>query len=416
MAQIRPEFHHYIPRFILKTFADNFKLNTKDDFIANATDVFKATDPDVQFSNNQTSAQKNRGGKKGKKKRQSKTRYHVNVYQVEDHATVLSDVGKIYGEDDMYRDINEEDCMKFEKLLSKFESSSSKFIRDIWAGNDLSLTRSQLDDMKKFLAIMTYRGEHRRGQYYDENFDMMTLMSIKRHMSDKNMKTVQEVWLNNLKWLIETSIEDIVKEYIKASNIASRNPFALMNEYSGPIHVTEMMDFIHMVRNYMCVWEAEEGSEFILAEGCFGSYEGDRGICFHSFFVVSPRYAIVLVNRQHMWGKMGHRESWFGDHLHAMPETVYKNAIPLRTITQSDYSADDVFKYRRIKVPKQEVYIVNSIFLDARLKYLTYKSSVCMYKTLRYYDKIKKRLFHHQHDYSILRRKIVADLNRTHAS
>ncbi|KAK3811875.1 MAG: hypothetical protein J3Q66DRAFT_48945 [Benniella sp.] len=66
----------------------------------------------------------------------------------------------------MYRDINEDDCMKFEKPLVKFESSSSTFIRDIWTGNDLSLTRNQLDDMKQFLAIMTYRGEHRRGQYY----------------------------------------------------------------------------------------------------------------------------------------------------------------------------------------------------------------------------------------------------------
>jgi len=428
MAQ--SQFHHYIPRFILKTFADNFTLTTSDtDFIADTTGVFKATDSDVRLGSS-----KRGKGKHGKRGHQGGTRpptepsrpsrpsryfsYNINVYRAKGHSNELNDIARVYGLEDMYRDINEHDCMKFEKLLSKLESSSSKFIRKIWSGEDLSLTRAQLADMKKFLCIMMYRGEHRRGQYYDGMFDMMTYMSIAKHMEHKKIERVQDVWFDNLKWLIETPVDEIMKEFMIAFEAAPNDPLSIIGKYLGPIHVTELLDFGLMVYNYVCIWEAEEGSEFILSEGCFGSFEGFMGICFHNFFIVSPRYAIVLVNRQYMWGGIDDlpRKSWFGDHLHANPETVYvKGPLP-KNHTSSNFSLDDVFKYRRIIAPKKDVYTVNSIFLDARRKYLTYKSSACMYRSLQYYDKVKKRMFPNQHDYTILRRKLFADMNRTHDS
>ncbi|KAG0374979.1 hypothetical protein BGX24_009692, partial [Mortierella sp. AD032] len=74
--------------------------------------------------------------------------------------------------------------------------------------------------------------------------------------------------------------------------------------------------------------------------------------------------------------------------------------------------------YRRIVIPKEDVYKVNSIFLDSRRKSLTYKSSVNMLKSLRFYDKVKsdKVLFTYKHNYTILKSKLFADLNRTHSA
>ncbi|KAF9086397.1 hypothetical protein BGX29_001420 [Mortierella sp. GBA35] len=429
------QYHHYIPRFILKTFADNFTLNTSDtEFIANTSSVFKATAlPEVQLgssSSGRGSSRKRsgrgsrggggRGGHQGGTRRPSRQlSYHINVYRAENHTTVLNDIARTYGVEDMYRDITADDCMKFEKLLAKLESASSTFIRQIWTGEDLSLTRAQLSDMKKFLAIMMYRGENRRSQYYDESFDMMTLISVKKHMYNNNIERIQDVWFDNLKWLIETPVNDILKEYVKTLAIAPEDPFAILREYNGPIHVLELLDFAHMVHNYVCIWQAEEGSEFILSEGCFGAFEGHMGICFHNFFIVSPRYAIVLVNRNYMFGtmeKLPLRKSWFGESLHANPETIYMKGPLPKNMTESDFSSNDLFKYRRIVVPKQDVYMVNSIFLDARRKYLTYKSSVSMYKSLRYYDKVKEKMFDYRHDYSTLKRRLFADINRTHSS
>ncbi|KAG0351686.1 hypothetical protein BGX24_007791, partial [Mortierella sp. AD032] len=221
----------------------------------------------------------------------------------------------------------------------------------IWSGEDLSLTRTQLSDIKKFLCIMMYRGENRRGQYYNMQFDLSTLLSIKKHMDYNNIKKVQDVWFDNLKWLVETPVNSILEEFHKASNIAPDDPFATLLQYQGPIHVVELIDFGHMTNNYVCIWQAEEGSEFILTDNCFGAFEGDKGCCFHNFFIVSPRYAIVLVNRLYMWNMMGElpfRKSRFSEKLHANPEAVYAKGPLPKDFDDSDFSPDDVFKYRRI--------------------------------------------------------------------
>ncbi|KAK3844646.1 MAG: hypothetical protein J3R72DRAFT_521711 [Linnemannia gamsii] len=390
MVPTPAQYHHYIPRFILRTFADNFSLITSN------TEHIVPSTPGV---------------------------FEPIVKQGGADCTIeLNDTARAYGIYDMYRDIDADDEMKFQKLLSSLESASATFIRKIWSGEDLSLTRAQLSDMKKFLCIMRLRLEGRRGQYYNIQFDLKTLFSIKKHMEHNNIKKVQDVWFDNLKWLIETPVDRILVEYDKVVNIVPDHPFASSLQYQGPIHVTELMDFGYMASYYVCIWQAEEGSEFILSDNCFGAFESDKGYSFHDFFIVSPRYAIVLVSRMYMLPNIDVlplRKSWFSEKLHSNSETVYaKGPLPKNVVLKDHYSPDDVLKYRRIVVPKQDVYKVNSILLDCRSKSLTYKSPVNMLKSLRFYDRVKsnKVLFTFEYDYTILKRKLFADLNRTHSS
>ncbi|KAG0260962.1 hypothetical protein BGZ95_004324, partial [Linnemannia exigua] len=344
------QFHHYIPRFILKTFAENFSLS-------NSEFTMGTSNPDHLWF---------KPGDPSKLRRKVRPRHDINVYRVEGHTTNLTNVSRAYGADDMYRDVTMVNCMKFEKLLAKHECTSATFIRKIWnEEEDLSLTRAQLADMKKFLVVMMYRSEHRRSQYFNHSFDFHSDISVRNHMEHNNISNAQTVWFKNLKWIIEASAEDIVMEYHKAAE-ARANP----------------------------------------------------GIWFHNFFVVSPRFAIVLVNRLYLEERDKKEPRWtsmFSDQLHVFPETVYKKGRPSKDFNLATHATpDDVFKYKRIIVPKDEVYKVNSILLDDRRQFLTYRSNVSMYKTLRYYDKVKKTLFHDCHDYSILRRNLFSALNRTH--
>ncbi|KAF9913039.1 hypothetical protein EC991_005907 [Linnemannia zychae] len=276
------KFHHYIPHFILKAFADNFSLDALHaEFIADTTTIFDPTaNPGVQS-----------GGNKRNK------------------------------------DVTADDSMKFEKLLGTLERTSATFIRKIWKGESLSLTRTQLADMKKFLCIMMYRFEQRRDQYLGMKFDLKTLYSIKGHMyNHKNIKRVQD-------WLIETPMDVIMEEFSEAYGRPPGDPFDVTGQEKTPIHVAELVNFGNMAQNIMCVWEAEEGPS---------------SFC--------PKTALARSKAT----------------LH---------------------------------------------FLGARAKYLTYKSSVSMYKYLRYYDKVKSDTFlFHEHDYTILKRKLFDDLNRTHSS
>ncbi|KAG0001463.1 hypothetical protein BGZ80_009358 [Entomortierella chlamydospora] len=364
------QYHHYIPRFILKNFSDGSH----------------GMEGDPQ----------------------------IKIHDVRSQRSSQMNIGKVYGVQNMYRDLKSDDCMQFEKLLGKLDSSAEKFVNKILSGSrDLPLTRAGLLEFKKFLAIMMYRSECRRKQYTEDLFDMPTRLSILRHMRLNNIGSMQEVWFENLKWIIKTSMDDINKEVPKLNLMSG--PLAAL-AYNGPIHIAEFMDFISLTMHYVCIWQAPKGSEFILTDNCFGCYEGPVGITLHIFFVISPEYVVVMAHRAFMTGSgplSGFLEgSWFKD-FHASPDCVHakKNVRSL-----DDFTPEDVFKYRRIVIPKEKVWLVNSIFLDARHKFISHKSDAALYRSLVLYEKDEEKLFKNKHDYSVLKRKLFVEMNRTHSA
>ncbi|KAG0324829.1 hypothetical protein BGZ99_001393 [Dissophora globulifera] len=338
----------------------------------------------------------------------------IKMYRVKNKRLTLEDIGNVYGDQNMYRDITSDNCMMFEDLLSRLESSAANIVQVIRSGSqEISMTRTKLMDFKRFLAIMMFREHERRRQYAEDIFDPMTRMSIQRHMRFNNFTNIQDVWFENLKWILKTPTKEITD--ISVGFDKSENFSAAGLAYQGPIHWLELMDFSNLMRDYVCVWEAPEGTEFILTDNCFGCYEGFIGIVFHTFFIVSPKYAVVLVNRLYMWHDLRDlRESWFID-FHANPEATYSKKGATDPDPE-DFTPDDVFKYRRILLPKQKVWLVNSIFLDARQRHISHKSDAALYRSLLFYDKKKKVFFPNRHDYSDLKRKLFAEMNRTHNS
>ncbi|GJJ78099.1 hypothetical protein EMPS_10458 [Entomortierella parvispora] len=237
-------------------------------------------------------------------------------------------------------------------------------------------------------------------------------------MERNNIPNTQTLWFKDLKWIIQASSQDIATEYVEMVKAVGTS--GQLTSYQGPILSASMQDFGYLVASTItCMWQAEEGSEFILSDSCFGSWEGGPGYWLHNFFIVSPRMAIVLVSKMYMEGRyLGNSPgtSMFEDSLHDFPETDYKNGPPPRGFDRAThFTPDDVFKYKRIIVPKKTVYKVNSIILDNARESLTYKCSASMLKTLRYYDKVKAELFHEFREYPKLRRKLFMELNRTHS-
>ncbi|KAF9107333.1 hypothetical protein BGX27_008776 [Mortierella sp. AM989] len=377
------QFHHFIPRFILRNFIeeDGYKK----------TFVWKESEKAFSVM----------------KKSHKNDNPRIKSYDFQNQQSGLPRVKKMYGIQNMYKDITSDYCMKFEELLGKLECSAAIFIQKIVSDTqEISLSRTQLESLKKFLVIMTYRGEGRRMQYTNNMFNLTTKHSIQRHMDFNNILSIQDVWFENLKWLLNTETHAI---FIESLNVTTMDD---LKTYKGPIHVTELSDFGHLITNYVCIWQAQEGSEFILTDNCFGSYEGAGPIVFHRFYVMSPKYAVVLVHREYMWDDMDKlpvRKSWFED-FHATPDVVYTKEINEPT----DAMPTDIFKYKRIVVPKEKVWLVNSIFLDEGNKNMTYKSNASMYKSLALYDKLKATEFTNKYDYSVLKRKLFSEMNRTH--
>ncbi|KAF9092686.1 hypothetical protein BGX27_001757 [Mortierella sp. AM989] len=405
-ANFQTQFHHYIPRFILKTFSEDYEEAKQQTLIAPKQNKKKGRQKAAPIQSYQSTVVLI-------VRPMRRRDFEIKIYRVLKQDITLESISRAYGNQDMYRDINLEDCMLFEKLLSKLEDSSAVFIQKILSGQDISLTRTKLVEFKRFLAIMMYRDEHRRDQYFNDLFDNRTRHTIRKHMRFNNIDSIREVWFENLKWILKSSAEEIGKEALKI--YADSDFDKAVEEYKGPIHAYELLEYYHMTTNYVCVWEAQEGSEFIMSDNGFGCFEGDKGFFFHTFYIVSPKYAIVLANRGYMsdlFKEFPFRKSWF-EEFHPFPETVYKNK---KMESPKDFTPDDVFKYRRVLIPRKKVWLVNSIFLDERRKYISHRSNASMFKTLKFYDKNKDKMFIHKHDYSILKRQLFDEMNRTHST
>ncbi|ORZ07537.1 hypothetical protein BCR41DRAFT_399686 [Lobosporangium transversale] len=142
-------------------------------------------------------------------------------------------------------------------------------------------------------------------------------------MSQNNIDRVQDVWFENLKWIIKTPYDEIIKE---SSAIEPK-------------------------------WKKT------LTDKCFGAFEDENAIHFHNFYVVSPKYIVILVNCLYMWDlikTVGLRKSWSGGELHANSVVIYTKKSMRGA---EDFTPTDVFKYKRIVVPKEKVYLGNSIIL-----------------------------------------------------
>ncbi|KAF9933393.1 hypothetical protein FBU30_005602 [Linnemannia zychae] len=402
---VQTNSHYYIPRFILETFADNFTLDDREY-------IMKSSNPARPEFNPR---------KPNKLRYTVRPNYGINIYNLEDQSLGVIDVPRGYGVEDMYKDITDDDGTMVEELLSKLESTCALFIRQIWNEEKIkSLTRSQDADLKKFLVSMMYRSEHWRGLSSKSIHAYDMPYPITEHMFRNRIKNFQNTWFRSLKWLVETSVEDILKEYRKLSMIFLPEIYMKPSaQYQGPIVMDDLAHFGYLMsQTFVCVWKAEEGSEFILSNSCFGCFDGEYSGHFHNFFVVSPQYAIILVSpEQTDEYRMNPRSQTlsFGDQFNAPPEVKFKKGSPPRDFIPSTFfTPHDVFNYKTVVIPKNEVYNINCIFMDSQNRRLTYKSSVSMYKSLLYYNKTIALSFQRRHDYSTLKKRLLSELNRIH--
>ena len=104
-------------------------------------------------------------------------------------------------------------------------------------------------------------------------------------MKANNLSTFADAWLENIKTIM-------------ASDILPSNEDNLFDPSRWKS--LEQTDFwFHNMGTFVCIWEAPEPYEFIIADNTFGIWEGNCGPgmwsqAYHHFYPVSPRHIIVL--------------------------------------------------------------------------------------------------------------------------
>ncbi|CAB5367926.1 unnamed protein product [Rhizophagus irregularis] len=102
-------------------------------------------------------------------------------------------------------------------------------------------------------------------------------------MQKYKLKSIQEVWLQNIHKLLITEYKDI------------KNSFR--------IFMPDREDYIdRMMDHFLIIWQASENDEFIITKNGFGTFEGineplpqfNFKYAFHYFYVISLKLVLVL--------------------------------------------------------------------------------------------------------------------------
>ncbi|CAG8585982.1 2605_t:CDS:2 [Cetraspora pellucida] len=356
----KDEYHHYIPRFILRNFAiDNYERI---------------------FTSNRKQFNQNQKFWKTKKKGES-----LQIYDRDKDQLGISSIARTYGDINMYKDLNHDDTMHVEKKLANLEEKASKVVRDI-------IEASQIN-----------------GQI-DNRFDIVTESMIKSFMQEHNLENPQEVWLQNVREILDTPHEDV--------------------ETNLRVFPVDKMDYkMRIIDCFLAIWQAGENDEFIMTTNAFGIFEGINMItpmgpiqhAFHWFYVISPKLLLVLCDFRFREGigfesldrfyGSKHR-SIFGNvpHPPPIPEYVNISQSKLKPDSESDDTLDwlakdhwdkqtgikrqpnDKFTFTFVKVNSATVHLVNSILLNEATPDLQVSvlSLSYLYKTIVKYNKSVK--------------------------
>ncbi|KAH7357059.1 hypothetical protein BKA65DRAFT_220674 [Rhexocercosporidium sp. MPI-PUGE-AT-0058] len=278
-AQEKSQYHHFIPRFILRNYSHPGEPTTR------------------------SRSSKNRNRRNGSRTGEP-VLYGINLSGEEPVITETT-VAKTFGMMDMYRDLGASTKQhRVEEQLSVLESRAgeiiSKIRKEFEAGkDDVWMTRTQRDCLRKFLFIMKYRssGFHRR--YFHnitEDYNSDDREKMLKYMKEKRIEKPMDVWLDNIKAILDLKM-DYQMEW--------------MDKLRKRMYPDDAEWCINNIQGfYMAlVTPDSKEAEFLLTQNAYSIFEGASSLKlnpitgklevsayteFHLFAPIAPRLLIVL--------------------------------------------------------------------------------------------------------------------------
>ncbi|OJD33868.1 uncharacterized protein BKCO1_2700091 [Diplodia corticola] len=274
MSTERSQYHHHVPRFILRNFA-------------HYSDKAKA--------------------KKRKQKHQKRIDPDMlNVLQLEPEVKKAEmPLARAFGQRDMYRDFQKPvNQQHVEIQLGKLECIVAPIFHKIRKAQESGLSavrllRSERDELRRFLFVMRYRGSNQHKRFFDKDIDSYNAKdkgSLLQHMRERGFEKPIEVWLDNIKTMAEVKID---KEGTWFAEILQRI-----------YHRDADWAFVNMQAMYLAFCTpSNPDDEFLLTENAHDIFEGpvsftldpltgekNTTACteYHNFSAISPRVIAVL--------------------------------------------------------------------------------------------------------------------------
>jgi hypothetical protein len=279
----KSQYHHFIPRFILRNFAHPFRPPKNPP---------------------KGSAKRDKRRQKGGYQPGEPMLHAIHLAGAAAEVTETS-VSRTFGFTDMYRDFaNASNQHHLEEQLSRLESRAGEIVSKIRkafdAGNqEVWITRTDRDILRKFLFIMKYRGSSARKRFYHqriEDYSANDRESLLQYMREKGYQKPVDVWFDNIRAMLELKMDpklEWMEELKKRAYPADAEWF---------IKHTQMMYLA------LCT-PSHQDDEFLLTENAYSIQEGPVSLTvdpvtgesvmtcyteFHVFATISPKLMIVL--------------------------------------------------------------------------------------------------------------------------
>ncbi|KAL1715252.1 hypothetical protein EV715DRAFT_173966, partial [Schizophyllum commune] len=385
----RDQFHHFIPRFILRRYQVGPVLSK-----AERNKAYRRTGVDPEY---------------------------VLYYDVEKQTLDTRPIGKIFGTQNMYRDArNSFNVNHLEEKLGLLEKRAAKIIRGIHESipwGKFTLTRPDLEALRKFLFLMHYRRRTMWVSLFDKDLpgNEEGRDRLEEYGKAKGLHTPADIWLHFLQYFLETPHEQINRDGVAwmkdNKNLTSMSETEMIN-YLGGRNFEAILYQTQAQAYFPGVWEAAEGEEFVLTPSAFGMAEGfhieAREVFMHRLFILSPRLAIVLRNSalrpEYCTPEFRKKvASVLADYPLEFSEPTYangRNGIPwdrnaspgelaqqLQEYRLSEQAQKDTFTFKIFKLTSEQTLNLNKavLFCTAPTGGVTFTNKSFMVRSLRYY-------------------------------
>ena len=289
--------HHYIPRFILKNFNDE---------------------------NGQ-----------------------VNYWNIEKNKLEKRNIKSIFMNMDMYRDelLNEDDPTQIESKFSVFECEIADLIaKKILDKDEVVISRRELEKLRIFITLLSFRSNSRMEQYKNNQFDESTREKLLKFQPDGNF---EELWKRELDTLATCRSYQEIQE-------------------SNVIDPIIKLDFTNDLMGFYMTFIDARGGQFILSD-IYPTLEifptGVANIHMHCMLPLSPTRMLLL---NHVMFKKENENNPMLTEMRTLSQIKGDAIVPPKNKYASYglLNKDDQYIYKVKKVYKSDVQYMNALVLN----------------------------------------------------
>ncbi|KAL1752445.1 hypothetical protein FB107DRAFT_188893, partial [Schizophyllum commune] len=243
----RDQYHHALPRFILRRYQVGPAL---------------------------TSAERTKA-----LKRNGFIPEYVRYYDVSPRTLeiLIRPIGEVYGVTNLYRDIrNMGNANHIEEKLARLEQKAATtitLIHNSIPDGAFNISRAELGNLRRFLFTMHVRHDACSREYFDKGHpgNARSREFLQAYMAKNGFHTSEELWLYFMNYLLDTPHEQIMQD---GDMLLPPRPTAADVEILKKFYAISYQQQATLSRNFLGVWEAADTDEFVLTSSSFGLYEG----------------------------------------------------------------------------------------------------------------------------------------------